>query len=879
MSEFRPVKKVLLGSSALIGAGLLIPTTAMAAPCPANITGSALAGTICDFNAGSSVTVQNGGTIGGIVMQGYSPGSSFILNNGTITNSTDPGMYINSSALTSGLSNTGLISTSANSIEITNNSTISGGISNSGNITSSDGEGLRIFSGNTISGGISNSGIITSNSTNDVAVLIRGNNIVSGGITNDGTIRATGIGTGLRFDSSSSLVGGITNSGTISGGQHGLSISNVSTISGNITNSGTLSGASDDGLNISNGSTINGNVSNLAGGTITGGDAGIQINSATTITGSVSNAGTITGTNTGIYVGSTSNITGGITNSGTIQGGINAIFIDAPSNVSGINLLAGSRVIGSINAVNTDVNILGDFNSEGTMSVNNLNISSGATFNMANAITAQNTVTNAGTLEVGTAARTITGNYTQATGGVLKVGVQNTGAYGHIAVSNAVDLSQSGAINVDVVSGANIAVGNVFTNIISGSALVAPAGGFSVTDNSWLFNYSAAVNGGSGVNLTTALGNSVEESNVATGNNGGMGAARKLDEIIAAGTGGDWQNVVNAFATLSNAQQVTDATNQTLPALAGATNVSLIENMSTASRIVQARQESSSRASAGESFETSRNFWLKPFGTWGRQGNHDGVVGYDSNAYGLIVGSDKAVTDKARLGVGVSYFNSNLSSNGNYNKVDVDSYLGIVYGSYKIDDRTDVNGQIEAGYNRSESDRYINFGGLSRIAKGSYDGWNFHAGTGVGHSLNFGNDTTITPQVRVDYFVVGNEAYDESGAGVLNLHVDSQTEDQLIPAVEVKASHTFTPQLSFALNAGVGYDLLNDGNSVAASFAGGGGVFTTHGLEPSPWVVRSGAGVTWKQSDALDLTARYDRKDRGSEYDDQTVSLKLRMLF
>ncbi len=89
--------------------------------------------------------------------------------------------------------------------------------------------------------------------------------------------------------------------------------------------------------------------------------------------------------------------------------------------------------------------------------------------------------------------------------------------------------------------------------------------------------------------------------------------------------------------------------------------------------------------------------------------------------------------------------------------MDVDSVLGIVYGNYKLDDKTEVNAQVAAGYNRSQSKRYINFGDLNRIAKGSYDGWNFHAGAGLGRLINLDRATTIVPQLRLDYFVVGNE--------------------------------------------------------------------------------------------------------------------------
>ena len=706
-------------------------------------------------------------------------------------------------------------------------------------------------------------------------MLIR-QSILNGDIENSGTIEATGIGNGIHINNNSIINGNIDNTQTISGGGSGITML-TSLLNGNITNSGMISGTNDEGINLRNSSTIIGNISNAQTGTISGGDTGIFVSSST-IHGNISNAGTITGGNYGIQVNS-SVITGGITNSGTIEGTTAAIAIDNGSAVNNIDLIGGSRVIGAIEAQNTTVNILGGFTTEGTMDVGSVNIDSGALFNMANAITVQNAVTNAGTLNVGTTTQNITGNYTQSTGGVLRIGMHDIGAYGHLAATGAVDLSQSGAIDVNIASGAPISIGDVFSNVISGTSLTSPIGSFNVTDNSLLLNFAAAANGSSGVDLTAIIGTSIAASNAAAGNRGGAGAAQKLDEIIISSPTGDWLNVTNALFSLSTDQQVAAAVNQTVPVLTGATNSAAIKTMSDVSRIIQERQDSQSGLATGEDFQTSSNFWLKPFGSWAGQDTDKGVVGYDSNSYGIIAGADKAISEATRLGAAFSYSNSQLTSQDSVNRANVDSYLGGVYGSYALHDQMAVNAQMEAGYSSSDSTRYINFGGLNRAANGSYGGWNLHAGTGVGQSADLGSNTTITPQLRMDYFVVRNQSYDESGAGVLNLHVNSQTEQELIPALQVKADHSFTPHLSFVLNAGLGYNLLNDHNSVSANFAGGGGTFVTRGLESSPWVMSSGAGLTWKQSDQLDINARYDREDRGSSYDGQTVSLKLRTLF
>jgi hypothetical protein len=111
------------------------------------------------------------------------------------------------------------------------------------------------------------------------------------------------------------------------------------------------------------------------------------------------------------------------------------------------------------------------------------------------------------------------------------------------------------------------------------------------------------------------------------------------------------------------------------------------------------------------------------------------------------------------------------------------------------------------------------------------------------------------------------------------LNVQSQTVDQLVPALQLKLDHDMGNSLNLSINAGAGYDVLNGRNSVTSSYVGGGAAFVTPGLESSPWMVRSGLGLTYKPSDGYDISARYDREDRGGSFNTQTASVKLRMLF
>lgn len=916
----------LISATALIAGGFILPASALADSCPANIAGNSLAGIICDFNNGSSVTVESGAQLGGINQDSYNPTNSFIINNGAIDSETF-GIHISESTLTNGLTNTGSIDALEDpAILIENQSAIAGGINNSGEISGaraaiiiletyvvdgitnsgtiqSDTNNALLIDSSTVNGSINNShiiastqymalqidnisvingdiinsGTISSESDNNPAILLRDNSSVNGDIINSGTIFSAGEGDGILVHQQVTITGSLNNSGLIDGGYRGIGF-NYSTITGNIINSGEITGATLDGINLTNLSQVNGSI--LNSGTITGALNAIGLDNTSTITGSLTNSagGNISGAQYGISMADESNVAGGINNYGTISGDVGAIFISNDS-VATINTFTGSRIIGAINAQNSTINF-GGGSIEGTINAGSLNINDSASFNMDYTITVQNAVNNAGEIVIGNTTKTINGAYAQSTGGVLEIGVQNSTTYGRLVVTGTVNLSESGAINLDIANNANLKIGDRLSNVISGDILTAPTSGFEVTDNSRLLNFSASLNGNNGVHLTTMddSNTSISQSNAATGNKASAGAAAVIDEISQNATG-DWVNVANAFNKMSSDQEIASATNQTTPSLQGATNVAIIESMSTTMRIVQARMDSASGMSSGEDFKTARNVWVKPFGSWGNQGNKDGVVGYDSKSYGVIAGVDKDVSENTNLGAGFSYASSTLKSNDANNRVSVDSFLGIGYGDYRLDDKTKINGQFALGYNHSDSRRSINFGGLNRSASGSYHGWNLQAGAGISRVIKISEATNFAPEIRMDYFMVGNRAYEESGAGALNLHVGAQRQGQLIPAFDLKANHNFNRGFSFSLNAGVGYDLLHNENAVTANFADNGATFITRGLEVSPWVVRTGAGITWKQSNDLDLTARYDRRDRGSNYDNQMVSIKARKLF
>jgi outer membrane autotransporter protein len=127
-------------------------------------------------------------------------------------------------------------------------------------------------------------------------------------------------------------------------------------------------------------------------------------------------------------------------------------------------------------------------------------------------------------------------------------------------------------------------------------------------------------------------------------------------------------------------------------------------------------------------------------------------------------------------------------------------------------------------------------GPLQRRATSDYSGQQFLSYLESGCKLKDGN-LEIIPLVALKYTYLYLDGYSETGAGALNLKVDSQDYHSLHlgagfrirRAFETKTT-IFTPELRLRYF----YDLLNECFETTATFSGGGTSFKTTGYKPAP---------------------------------------------
>ncbi|KEA63776.1 Outer membrane autotransporter barrel [Marinobacterium lacunae] len=294
---------------------------------------------------------------------------------------------------------------------------------------------------------------------------------------------------------------------------------------------------------------------------------------------------------------------------------------------------------------------------------------------------------------------------------------------------------------------------------------------------------------------------------------------------------------------------------------------------------VGARQNANLGLSSGDAMLSDKHFWIKPFGTWTEQDDRKGVSGYDAKTGGLVLGLDSSINDLTRLGIAFAYANTNVDSNSNVapQSLDIDSYQLIGYGSYALDANTDLTFQADVGQNQNQGKRVITF--TNSAADSDYDSYTAHLGAGVAHTYAIDDANRAIATVKADYTWIKDESYTESGAGLLNLDVESNITEALVAGVEGQLIHTLNPSTELNAKLGVGYDLINDQASITSSFAGAPGAqFTTEGLDPNPWIANAGFGLFHTADNGAEISANYDAEYR-SDYLSQTASLKLRVAF
>lgn len=490
-------------------------------------------------------------------------------------------------------------------------------------------------------------------------------------------------------------------------------------------------------------------------------------------------------------------------------------------------------------------------------------------------------------------------NYTlvapQAYTGILPenylIRIDSTADY---SVLNASDISGTMTFDIGSISTGKLTNDHLYEGVVSGVSLANYASGAIPTGTFDTFNWSLVLQDGSTSIWDLCVGSICPVTPIITppatppatptDNNGLVyrAALGKLHKVAynAASVIDNSSKLTSHFENL-NEESISDASLQVLPLLTGASAEGVRSALTSINRVIQSRIVDNNRGMSSGDAEigTDKYMWIKPFSSWADQDDVLSISGFESHTEGLAIGADGAVSDTTRLGFAVSYANSRIDSNSSIapQNADINLYQVISYGSKTLTNDTELNFQVDYGMNKNKAARSILF--TDSVASSSYDSKVAHAAVGLGKTYAINDNNTFTASIRGDYTVIKDDAYVESGAGDLNLSVDSRTSKEFVVSIDGKYLHAFDKNLSLATKIGVGYDTLNEQASLTAAYAGAPTAsFVTDGLRPDPIIGKVGIGLLHQADSGAELTMDYDAEYRDG-FLNQTASFKARWMF
>jgi len=354
--------------------------------------------------------------------------------------------------------------------------------------------------------------------------------------------------------------------------------------------------------------------------------------------------------------------------------------------------------------------------------------------------------------------------------------------------------------------------------------------------------------------------------------NSDLGIAYVLDKSISEKIDSGNNKLADALiASTTNFSEadLAAAANQLQPLLMGGVN-----------RLITDTNYAVSDALRDHSFTTTdQNLWAKIIGHDMTQDADNGITGYDSKAFGAIVGLDTPISNHLNLGAAFSYIDSNTDSKGitlNH-ELDAKNWQLLGYGRYAINDATLMNFHAGAGRSDIKGERHIS-NLTDVIANSDYSVDTIQAGLGVGHRIGTVMNH-VTPFAQVNYAQAKSEDYRETGAGVYNLNVDENTYKSTRWTAGVNMAQALTPKLSLTGQLAAAIENGDRRSNITASFLEmPNDKFTTFGQDVGREIGIAGIGLSYAPTPMTNLSLAY-RGEWRDNYNDQGASIGLKTLF
>jgi len=255
-------------------------------------------------------------------------------------------------------------------------------------------------------------------------------------------------------------------------------------------------------------------------------------------------------------------------------------------------------------------------------------------------------------------------------------------------------------------------------------------------------------------------------------------------------------------------------------------------------------------------------------------------TGYKFDILGFTVGADYRLRDDLLLGVGSGYYHTGASYHGSGGSAEGSSIPLFAYAAY-TPGAFYAAGSLGYTLNLYDLNRNLTFEGVNRKANGSVNGSQLSAALEAGYDLTF-TRAILTPSATLSYTKAWVDGFTETGAGSLNLNVDSQSADSLQGGAGVRVSRPFKTRETVVLPqvfAFYQHEFANNSRGLNARLAKAGSAIGFQTDSARQDFVVLGAGFALYQKKNVSLQANYNLEFSRGSYTAHVLSAGLRWGF
>lgn len=306
--------------------------------------------------------------------------------------------------------------------------------------------------------------------------------------------------------------------------------------------------------------------------------------------------------------------------------------------------------------------------------------------------------------------------------------------------------------------------------------------------------------------------------------------------------------------------------------LAGAGVGAAKQTAQAVAKIIRERQTANfGGGNSGEEMFTERNFWFKPFGTWGEQDDKDNISGYDVNTYGFGIGIDGTNKDEQQFGTALFYNKSDVDVNNANQNADIDGFTIMGYGSLPvIDAKTKFLYQLSYSWQNTDTSRETVLG----TAMADYTSRVASIDLSLMRDYQVSNEWLLQPTVGVTYSHFTTPSYSESGAGVAGSDVDKFTTSEFLFNLGTKANYRIDDSSKLITTLDISYDMLDKNDVITATTQGGLQLVDTGSIDNGRFGYAVEVGYEKELTNNSSINFSYEYAGEGSSYSTNTISAK-----